>query len=148
MIVLNDRPPNYNAINAEFHVERKKVIFCYGDTIYNPMGIMVGPDLIAHETTHSRQQGDNPADWWARYIKDRSFRLWEEAEAHHNEYQYWATELRDREQLNRHLHAIAMKLAAPLYGRLVTFDKALGYVKHGLPRRPAGMDQRESTATG
>ena len=59
-------PPNYRAINKAFSVRGKPVIFCYGDTIYNPTRITVTPSLVAHEGVHSRQQGEDPRGWFAR----------------------------------------------------------------------------------
>lgn len=47
MKVVKAFPPNYQAINDAFSVRGKSVIFCYGDRIYNPSGVAVGPDLIA-----------------------------------------------------------------------------------------------------
>jgi hypothetical protein len=92
MRVIKAFPPNYRMINDAFAVRGKPVIFCYGDTIYNPSGIAVGPALLAHETVHSVRQKADPfgiSGWWARYVVDPAFRLAEEIPAHQAEFNYW-----------------------------------------------------------
>ena len=117
MKVLHLFPPNYRQINQAFNIRGKPVIFCYGDTIYNPSRIDVPPCLIAHETVHSRQQGSDPDGWWRRYIDDLEFRLREEVEAHRAEYEHLG-------QTQKHLDDIARRLSSQIYGRLVTFETA------------------------
>lgn len=114
MKILTMFPPNYWQINAAFNVRGRPVIFCYGDTIYNPKRIKVGPDLIAHESVHSVQQDRDPAAWWQRYIDDPRFRLHEEIAAHRAEY-----------RVSGERHEIARRLSSGLYGNLISFDQAL-----------------------
>lgn len=114
MKVLTLFPPNYAEINRAFKIRGKHVIFAYGDIIYNPSRIVIPPELLAHEAVHGARQNGNPAAWWDRYITDSHFRLEEEIPAHQAEY-----------QVSRQLKAIAERLSGPLYGNLISFDKAV-----------------------
>jgi hypothetical protein len=130
-------PPDYAAINRAFKVRGKPVIFCYGDTIYNPGRIKVPERLIAHESVHSRhQQGmGGPEVWWQRYIDDPQFRLIEEIPAHRAEYRVAPEFLDD----------IARRLASPLYGSLVDFEKARQIIIGEIPDH-GGRCPRNSAA--
>lgn len=80
-------PPNIAEIRTRFRLPPGAgIIFAYGDTIYNPDGISISPFLLAHEQTHQRQQGCDPAGWWHRYLADLPWRLDQELEAHRVEY--------------------------------------------------------------
>lgn len=75
MKVVKAFPPNYRAINDAFNVRGRDVIFCFGDRIYNPSGILIGPDLLAHEQVHSDRQASYAGGvdaWWHRYVASRS----------------------------------------------------------------------------
>lgn len=134
MKVIKAFPPNYQAINDAFNVRGRNVIFCYGDRIYNPAGVMVGPDLVAHESVHSEQQKayfDSVEAWWGRYIADPAFRLAEEIPAHQAEFKYWRQHASAdrpvkgfRSAADFHLLSIAQRLAGPLYGRLISLTEA------------------------
>lgn len=57
MRIEKSRPPNFDAIAAVLPgALGKNVIFCYGDTIYNPGGQVIPLQLLAHEAVHSIQQ--------------------------------------------------------------------------------------------
>lgn len=134
MKVVKAFPPNYAAINAAFGVRGRAVIFCYGDRIYNPAGVAVGPDLVAHETVHSERQekfAGGVEGWWRDYIADPAFRLAEEIPAHIAEFRYWLAgagadrPVRGfRSAAEFHRLQIAQRLAGPLYGRLVSLGDA------------------------
>lgn len=121
MNVLNVFPPNYREINAAFKVRGKPVIFCFGATIYNPCRIKVPPQLMVHEAVHSRQQGTGPESWWARYIADPAFRLEQEIEAHRAECR---SLVETGMPLAQAIDMVASRLAAPLYGGIVTYQDA------------------------
>lgn len=134
MKVIKAFPPNYRMINDAFAVRGKPVIFCWGDTIFNPAGVAVGPALLAHESVHSVRQKADPcgvSGWWARYVADPAFRLAEEIPAHRAEFRYWrgqATADRQvkgfRSAADFHLLQIAQRLASPLYGSLISLAEA------------------------
>lgn len=131
MKVLHLFPPNYAAINRAFKVRGKPVIFCFGDTVYNPGRIKMPDRLLAHEAVHSRQQGTDPAGWWDRYIIDSKFRLAQEIPAHCAEYACAPNLLDD----------IARRLSSALYGSLVDFAGAVDLLER------SRYDRRISTAT-
>jgi len=119
MKILTTFPPNYREISTAFGVRGRGVIFCYGDTIYNPMRVEVGPELIAHESVHSGRQNGSPEVWWRRYIADPQFRLDEEIPAHRAEY-----------LVSGRLEDIARRLASPLYGSLISIERAIKVLEH------------------
>lgn len=117
----------FDEIDAIFNVKGKPVIFTWGDTIYNPAGIFITPELRAHEEVHFvRQTGDTPAieAWWKRYLIDEEFRLAEELPAHRAEFQKFCQTHKDRNARNKFLTTIAARLAGPLYGGLLTLPQA------------------------
>ena len=129
MYVVIDRPPNFEQIVAAFpKATDPGVIFAYGDTIYNPSGSIIPPELIAHEQAHGRQQRDWQAGvdiWWRQYIADLEFRYHEELYAHVAEMR--ATCVSDRNQRAHLLMHTARRLIAPLYnyGLTKTYNQAL-----------------------
>jgi len=129
MKIVKAYPPNIETIRAKFTL-RPTVIFTYGDTIYNPIGGKITEDLMVHEQTHEKQQGDDPAGWWDKYLVDADFRLSQEVEAYRNQYQcYLETKcikngkLR-RVRLSKFLKKISTDLASPIYGNIVTVKEA------------------------
>jgi hypothetical protein len=129
MKIVDGLPPNIADIEKVFGAVCRKpsVMFCYGDTIYAPGGIVVPPQLIAHEAIHSERQGDSPGDWWHRYLHEIEFRYSEELLAHRAEYAAMLTSpLR-----KRYLKAIAKRLSGPLYGHANTFEKAKHAIQEG-----------------
>ena len=138
MIVVYDRPPLWDLIDKTFNVAGKPILFAWGNRIYNPEGADVPKHLHAHEELHGERQlacvgaqgefeiepGQSRFDpveaWWRRYIRLPEFRLAEEIPAHRAEYLAICKRHADRNYRARALSQIAMKLAAPLYGSLVT----------------------------
>lgn len=121
------RPPNWDEILKVFPVAGKAVIFTFGDTIYNPEGILIGPALVAHEACHSVRQAKHPgkADaWWQTYLEDPAFRLAEEVPAHHAEYRNYISRQRDRNEHAKYLHNVALRLSGPLYGGITSLNQA------------------------
>lgn len=111
-------PPNIAEIRKVFPVD-ESFIFTYAPHIYVPSGRPLSVQLEAHEAVHIRQQGDYPAVWWARYLYDPTFRHEQELEAHRAELR---AVKRHRPRARR---AIAARLASPMYGSMVTFQKAM-----------------------
>lgn len=132
MEIITDYPPNYDKIAEVFPIKnRPGVIFTYGDTLYCPNGVDVPGHLMAHEQTHTKQQGKNVEGWWDRYLTDSEFRLNQEVEAYHNQYEY----LRDnhnRKDRRFVLNQICKDLASPIYGSLVTKEQAKELIVSGL----------------
>jgi hypothetical protein len=126
---IRDFPPNIEDIERVFPgvKARRDVIFTYGPTIYNPGGFELSEALKAHEGVHYQQQGDDPEQiraWWVRYLTDPDFRFAVELPAHKAEYRTFCHREKNRNARSHYLHQIAMRLAGPLYGRLITLQAA------------------------
>ena len=132
MKILIANPPNIDQIKAKFniHVE-DRVIFTYGDTIYNPGGFDVSkyPDLIVHEEVHEKQQGSDPAGWWERYLVDPQFRLNQEVEAYRAQYRKFKTMTRNRDLIAKCAHNIACVLSGHIYGNIIDYYEARQRIK-------------------
>lgn len=128
-------PPNFDKILTAFpNANRPGVIFAFGDTIYNPSGIVIPPPLIAHEEVHGRRQKfllkldhDGPSRWWESYIADPEFRYNEELHAHAAELLAFKKIITDRNQRAKLMMTTAQRLLAPLYNYGVpkSFNQAI-----------------------
>lgn len=107
-----------------FHVRGKRgIVYCWGPRIYNPDGVAIPPEILAHEGVHySRQTKEEGAirRWWERYLEDPAFRLAEELPAHRAEYKALLNRDRNPRHRSQYLQHVAAKLAAPLYGGIIT----------------------------
>lgn len=122
--IVETAPPNYANLLGVFGPQIAKAVFAYGDTIYNPSRAEIGRELYAHERTHCERQlmlGD-PATWWETYCRSKQFRFEEELAAHRVEWEAYQTANRVTRRMV--LKALASRLSGPLYGRLVTLDRA------------------------
>lgn len=124
MKIIVAYPPNYDQICAYIPGVRnvKTAIFTYDGCLYNPSNGNIPPELMAHEETHVKQQA-NPDDWWARYLVDIDFRLEQEIEAYRVQYAY-AVKYCNRAYRRGLLNFISSSLAGPLYGNLLTKQRA------------------------
>jgi hypothetical protein len=127
MEIVIQYPPLIEEIHRKFNVLGKPIIYAWGHKIYNPQNIYITPELMAHETVHSLQQGTalhEIESWWRRYIDDPEFRLDQETPAHMAEYRRYCEETKDRNRRAVMLTIIASKLASPLYGGLISTKAA------------------------
>lgn len=126
-MIKNTRPPNFEEIRAAFPLAANKgVIFAYAPDIYVPDGTELPASLVAHEEVHiARQQDLGVDEWWKRYLIDVKFRFEEELLAHRAEYQFLAAQAESRPVRRQMLKLVAKKLAAPLYGNLISVEKAM-----------------------
>lgn len=136
--VVCTEPPLFGAIDAVFKVRGKPILFAFGAAIFNPMRVKVPAELIPHEGVHGARQLAFPGGtiaWWAQYMLDPTFRLQEELPAHLAEFEALCKreldtptnipKFRSRRAGRRVIAAhVARKLAAPLYGNLITVDAA------------------------
>lgn len=70
MTVRNEAPPEWimsGCMNA-FRVDVNHTVWTYGDTIYNPGGRPIPPDVVAHEAVHAKQQRE--------YVEDVGVNEW------------------------------------------------------------------------
>ena len=124
-----DPPPNFALLQKELGVEWKDIAIVYGDTIYSPKP--VEDDILAHEMVHVRQQTAMGAEaWWKRYLEDPGFRLDQELEAYHAQYQFWKDHIKNREMLSRVLARMAHDLCS-MYRLKLTPDVARSMIRAG-----------------
>lgn len=124
MKISKEKPPNYEQILKAFDIADKPVVFTYGDTIYNvPEGYKLPAPLEVHETIHSKQQGDDPASWWEKYISDSKFRLQQEIEAYAAQYKF-VKEHFNRKFSDQFLDWVSFDCASEVYGKMTTFQEA------------------------
>lgn len=143
MMIVAERPPMWAEIVAAFpRAALGGVIFSWGDRIYNPDSVVVTPALLAHEAVHGERQlaaglqsAGGVEAWWALYLRDPAFRLAEEIPAHVEEVRV-ACAGKTRHARRSALSQIAHRLASPLYGRLLTLDKAEALLRRAL-KEPA-----------
>ena len=121
-------PPNIDAIRAQFPITGQE-IFAWAGIIYNPSGNPLPTWLVDHEKVHFKQQDGNPEAWWDRYIIDEEFRLEQELEAHRVEYRSFCRQNKDRNSRARYLHQMANRLAAPMYGGIISRVEAVRRIK-------------------
>lgn len=131
LCIAEEYPPLFDEIDAAFNVRGKPIIYAWGRTIYNPMGVTITPALAAHEGVHCGQQGDDIEGWWRDYIADPEFRLLQEVAAHQAEYA-WMAQNGTRLDRRRARKAVARKLASPVYGGLITVARAQRLIVQGL----------------
>lgn len=132
MKISKSFPPNYKQIKEVLNPPAGTV-YTYGETIYAPgIPFDLAPDLIVHEETHERQQGDDPHGWWSVYLQKPEFRLDQELQAYRNQYRYFA-EHNGRTQAFNFLKQIAMDLGGPMYGGIISYMTAMQIIKSGLP---------------
>lgn len=132
MRIIDGRwPPNIAAIDKAFPLAKKKIgiIFAWGDAIFNPWSVEISIPLRMHEGVHMERQGADPELWWLQYIASAEFRLAEELPAHAAEYGELIADLPNRNHRRRALAIVAAKLAAPLYGGLVSVNQAKFFIK-------------------
>lgn len=151
-ILYHEYPPIFDEIVKVFPFAADKgVIFSWGDKVYFPQPTgLIPPQLVAHEEVHGGRQlnyaweigqrEEEPKDnsiefylaenersvrmWWEEYLKNPQFRLTEELPAHQVEYKVYCEMVKDKNQRARYLHRMAMRLAGPLYGSLITYTEA------------------------
>lgn len=134
MKIVHDYPPNHEAICRAIPGVRgnNRIIYTYGATLYVPGGekAIIPDHLMAHEETHTRQQGDDIEGWWERYLADPAFRLSQEVEAYRVQ---WAVLLEkyDRGHRRRVLAEIVKDLAGSMYGNVVDKTQARKLITGG-----------------
>ncbi len=125
MAIIIDYPPLFDEIDAAFRVKGKAVFYSWRGDIYNPLDIEIPPELLVHEAVHGeRQMKTDIKAWWRAYIKLPSFRLQEEIPAHQAELQYLVEHAPNRNARRVALKHVAIRLASPLYGKMISVGAA------------------------
>lgn len=131
--ILIEQPPNIEKIKQAF-VLKKGVVFCYGESLYNPDNLMVSPMLFSHECVHSEQQAEIGVDkWWKGYLSETAFRLSQEILAYQVQYQTARKGIKDRNKLAKYLMFLAKELSGELYGGIIGFNEALEAIRKEKP---------------
>lgn len=129
MKILNENPPNIEEIRETFDTRGFRVVYAYGDTIFNPDNIYISPFIEMHERTHCHQQQGDPESWWRTYIAEMDFRFKEELLAHQVEYIMLSGTGQTRQIRRRALHVTAERLASPIYGPMLSAKQARRVLK-------------------
>lgn len=120
MNIVKAWPPNIEQIRAKITLKRR-IVFTYGNTLYNPHDGKITKSILAHEETHARQQGESPAEWWTKYLADDKFRLSQELEAYQAQLKHYAG-------INKswmpYLNTIADHLSSFRYGNIIDLPTA------------------------
>ena len=128
-MIVYDWPPNISQIRAVLPVTERN-IFAYANQIYNPGRQTLPVWLIEHEKVHFQQQADiGVRKWWDRYLSDVEFRLNQEMPAHRREYFEFCKVNADRNSRSMYLQQMARRLAAPMYGSIITVAKAIKEIR-------------------
>lgn len=103
------------------------IVVTFHDAIYtrNPLPT----HLFVHECVHFMRQGagedvENAKAWCIKYVEDPEFRYAEELLAYREQYQYMIKHMRKSDAFDN-AKVLAADLSGPMYGRLVTYHKAL-----------------------
>lgn len=120
MNVLSTYPPNFAAVHKFFRLKgRPDVVFAYAPHIYNPSGRPLPADVVAHEHVHLSRQGDNPKEWWRRYMNEPVFRFEEEVLAYRAQLDVLGETL-NLKDWKKALDRICTVASGPMYGRMTT----------------------------
>ena len=133
MKIKYEFPPNYEKILMSFDIpteNNRSIVFTYGDILYVPRVGGIPAHLMAHEVTHSKQQGSNTGKWNDEYIINDMFRLNQELEAYRNQYKYFCNVSKDRNQRFFLLHKISKDLSGSLYKNIISYNEAKKQIKN------------------
>lgn len=129
-----ENPPNIEAILiAGMKPQMDRVIFAYDDTLYIPGKFSPSEEIIVHEEVHLEQQKayeGGPSAWWEEYIKNPIFRLQQEIEAYHEQYNWIRKTYKDGNLRHRSLHEMARLLSSQTYGHMVKYSTAYRLIQH------------------
>ena len=122
---VKEYPPNIAFIRQFFPVDDPKYnpLFPWGETLYNPRGIKIPEDVLYHEEIHRQQQQNDSEGWWQKYCLDKSFRLKEETEAYHKQWQ-WVRKHIGAKAGEEALEEMATNLSSTLYDLQLTHNQA------------------------
>lgn len=126
MEIVKAYPPNYKQITEAIPgvLAQEKVVFAYGDTIYNPSGYDIEDHLELHESVHAAQQKKIGVDeWWSKYLSDTKFRLEQEIEAYRAQYAM-VSRVYGRANATALLQDVSRDLSSPMYGSILDHKQA------------------------
>lgn len=123
-MIINSFPPNIDKIRETFDLRgRPGIVFTFGGNIYNPSGLNMSEDLVAHEEVHIKQQlSMGPEIWWEKYLENPEFRLEQELEAYR--VQNEVLKKQPRPVRRRVLAHICNELSSKMYGNIISSEEA------------------------
>jgi len=124
MKVKHKFPPNIDKIRKVFPNLSNGVVFTYGDKMYTPHVKIIPKHLVEHEKVHVTQQGNDPEEWWDKYLKDEKFRLEQEIEAYRKQYRFFKDTCKIKSRVPGFLDKIAQDLSGKIYGNIMNFEDA------------------------
>lgn len=95
---------------------RKNIVTTYDGVLYNPSGGDIGPEIIAHEEVHIKQQTDfpgGPLEFVKEFVSNETFRFRQEVEAYKAQLEY---EVKHGAALYKVRRRLAAKLLNGVYG--------------------------------
>lgn len=133
MKIVIGYPPNIDRIEQTFpDIRKMPVVYCYGDTIYNPDGkVPVPKHLQVHEEVHMQQQelyDGGPEAWWIEYLEDPLFRVEQEVPAYAAQVAY-IHGAHNGTKTQQALDMYAKALSGPIYGHAISFYSAKKRIK-------------------
>lgn len=131
--IVTTRPPIYDNACAAFKCDLSKMVFTYGDTIYNLSGQELPDHLIYHEQVHMEQQNHNDADaeiWWGKFLRDSNFRIDQEARAYGKQFQFICDIVKNPIRRNLIISDLGRFLSGPMYGNALPLRKAVNFIRH------------------
>ena len=128
--VIKENPPFLLKIVSAGMKPEPTTIFPYSPYIYNPSGLDIPQDVMIHEAVHLKQQGENPKEWWEKYIIYKDFRFTQELEANQEQYKFACKVLKDRNQRAKSLLAIARNMSGEVYNLNVSINKIMEMIKN------------------
>lgn len=135
MKVSSEYPPNIEKLVRAFGSD-PTAVYCYGDTIYNPSGREITPDVEIHEAVHSRQQGEHPEFWCDKYIEDAEFRLQCEVEAYGAQYAFASRFVPSTHIRKWLVDKLASELSSPCYNLGITWAEARSKIRNFAKHNP------------
>jgi hypothetical protein len=129
MKIIQKNPPNFDEIVKTFDISKSEPLFTYAPDIYNPHKSPISPDLMLHEMVHIKQQGDNPKEWWDKYLTDKKFRLEQEVEAYGIQFASLKSVVRD-DISKQFLTRFAVVLSSPMYGSMLSLQEAESKIRN------------------
>lgn len=128
--IVNSYPPNFDLIKTMMPHANETHTYCYGDTIYVPDGHTVPPDIVFHESIHTKQQGKDPDAWWHRFVTDPDFRLEQEIQAYGEQYKWVREHVMGARFQKWVLENMAKALSGHAYGDLISYAKAESAIRN------------------
>lgn len=129
MKILEENPPNLEMIELVLGKD-PNAIYTYGSTIYNPSGRIITKDVEVHEEVHSKQQGDNPDAYIAKYLQDKEFRFQCELEAYSAQWEFIKENVQDDKLKKWLLEKMSFALSGKEYGNLISYGEAQSKIRN------------------